>query len=112
MEEKKREKFFSLLMEFVVERRSCCVVRVRWGEEGELSGVDLDFSLSEKEGKTNNFSASSSVSAAAAAIVATTTTVTLAFFHRKKKFWFLSKKERKKNQFLKGPGSRRVQSEQ
>ena len=63
MEEKKREKFFSLLMEFVVERRSCCVVRVRWGEEGELSGVDLDFSLSEKEGKTNNFSASSSVSA-------------------------------------------------
>ena len=89
MEEKKREKFFSLLMEFVVERRSCCVVRVRWGEEGELSGVDLDFSLSEKEGKTNNFSASSSVSAAAAAaIVATTTTVTLAFFHRKKKFWF------------------------
>lgn len=111
MEEKKREKFFSLLMEFVVERRSCCVVRVRWGEEGELSGVDLDFSLSEKEGKTNNFSASSSVSASSAAIVATTT-VTLAFFHRKKKFWFLSKKERKKNQFLKGPGSRRVQSEQ
>lgn len=87
MEEKKREKFFSLLMEFVVERRSCCVVRVRWGEEGELSGVDLDFSLSEKEGKTNNFSASSSVSASSAAIVATTT-VTLAFFHRKKKFWF------------------------
>ena len=69
------------------DRRSCCVVRVRWGEEGELSGVDLDFSLSEKEGKTNNFSASSSVSASSAAIVATTT-VTLAFFHRKKKFWF------------------------
>ncbi|KAH1092936.1 hypothetical protein GYH30_038921 [Glycine max] len=91
--------------------RSCCIVRVRWGGGVEWSGLRF-FSLYEKEGKTNNFSASSSVSAAAAAIVATTTTVTLAFFHRKKKFWFLSKKERKKNQFLKGPGSRRVQSEQ
>jgi len=45
------------------------------------------FSLYEKEGKTNNFSASS-VSASAAAIVATTTTVTLAFFTGRKSFGF------------------------
>lgn len=96
------EKRSSLLMEFVGEMRWEILLFVGgW----ELSKLRF-FSLYEKEGKKNNFSASS-VSASAAIVV--TTTVTLAFFTGRKSFGFWVRK--KENQFLKGPAECRVSSE-